>query len=83
MDQPENLIAEIRAQRLREQKDRLLLADAENRRLRVAAILGEWAKKTMNEYAPAAIQQTAEAQEEQSHRAAEEPGPPEGQRASV
>ena len=72
MDQPNSLIAELLAHRLQEQKKRLLLADAENRRLRVAAILNEWAKKTMTEYAPATTQRPAEVREGQTRLAAEE-----------
>jgi hypothetical protein len=72
MDQPDSLIAEIRARRMREQKKKLLLADAENRRFRVAAILNEWAKKTMAEYGPATTQRPAIEREEQSRLTAEE-----------
>jgi hypothetical protein len=72
MDQPDSLIAELCTHRLREQKKKLLLADAENRRLRVAAILNEWATKTMTEYGPATTQRPAEEPEEQSRLAAEE-----------
>ena len=56
MDQPDSLIAEIRTHRLHEQTAKLLLADAENRRRRVAAILNEWAKKTIIECGPATAQ---------------------------
>jgi hypothetical protein len=72
MDQPDSLIAELQTHRLREQKKKLLLADAENRRLRVAAILNEWAAKTMTEYGPATTQRPAEKRKEQSRLAAEE-----------
>lgn len=72
MDQPDSLIAEMRAHRLREQKKKLLLADAENRRLRVAAILNEWARKTMAEFDPAAVQRPAEERVVHSALAAEE-----------
>jgi hypothetical protein len=68
MDQPDDLIAEIRTQLLREQKRRLLLRDAENRRLRVAAILNEWATKTMAEYGHATTQRPAAELPEQSRR---------------
>ena len=63
MDQPDSLIAEIRTHRLREQTTKLLLADAENRRRRVAAILNEWAKKTIIECGPATAQRPAEERE--------------------
>jgi len=59
MDQPDSFIEGVRAQPLHEQKKRLMLADAENRRLRVAAILTEWARKTMAEYGPAMDQRPA------------------------
>ncbi len=72
MDRPDSLITEIRTHRLREQKKKLLLADAENRRLRIAAILNEWAMKTMTGYGPATTQRPAEEREEQSRLAAEE-----------
>jgi hypothetical protein len=72
MDQPDSLVAELLAHRLREQKSKLLLADAENRRLRVAAVLNEWAKKTMIECEPATTQRPAEEREGQSCLAAEE-----------
>lgn len=75
MDQPASLIAEIRTHRLREQTTKLLLADVENRRLRVAAIVDKWAKKTMTEYGHATTQRPAEAREEQSCLAAEETRP--------
>lgn len=72
MDQPDNLIAEMRAHRVREQKKKLLLADAKNRRLRVAAILSEWARKTMAEFDPATDQRPSEEQEQHNALAAEE-----------
>lgn len=75
MDQPASLIAEIRTHRLREQKTKLLSADVENRRLRVAAILSEWATKTMAEYGPSTTQRRAAEREEQSRLAAEETRP--------
>jgi hypothetical protein len=76
MDQPDSLIAEMRAHRLREQKKKLLLADAKNRRLRVAAILNEWARKTMAEFEPATTQRPVEKREEHRALAAEEIQPP-------
>ena len=72
MDQPDSIIAEIRTHRLREQKMQLLLADAEKRRLRVAAILNEWAIKTMTEYGPATTERAADERDEQSRLAGEE-----------
>jgi hypothetical protein len=75
MDQPDSLIAEMRAHRLREQKKKLLLADAKNRRLRVAAILNEWARKTMAEFDPATAQRPSEEQEQHSALAAKESQP--------
>jgi hypothetical protein len=72
MDQPDSLIAEIRAHRLREQKKKLLLADAENRRRRVAAILNEWAMKTMTGYGAATTQPAAGEREEHRRLGAEE-----------
>ena len=96
MDQPDSIIAEIRAHRLREQKKKLLLEDAENRRRRVAAILNEWAIKTMTEYGPATPQPPAEERDEHNRLEAEETRPqdsqepdhastkaPDGERASV
>ncbi len=96
MDQPNSLIAELLAHRLQEQKKKLLLADAENRRLRVAAILNEWAKKTIAEYDPATTQRPAEEWGEQTRLTAEEIRPqgshepnhgslkaPDGKRTSV
>lgn len=75
MDQPDSLIAEMRAYRLREQKKKLLLADAENRRLRVAAILSEWARKTMAEFDPATAQRPSEEREQNSGLAAKQSQP--------
>jgi hypothetical protein len=96
MDQQDSIIAEIRAHRLREQKKKLLLEDAENRRRRVAAILNEWAMKTMTEYGPATMQSPDEEREEHNRPGAEETRPqgshepdhasmkaPDGEQASV
>ena len=75
MDQPDSLIAEMRAHRLREQKKKLLLAEAENRRLKVAAILREWARKTMDEFDPATAQRRSEEREQHNAPAAKESQP--------
>jgi hypothetical protein len=72
MYRPDTLIAEMRTHRLRKQKTKLLLADAENRRLRIAAILDEWAMKTMTGYGPATTQRPAEERKEQRRLTAEE-----------
>lgn len=56
MDQPYNFTLTMQERRVREQNEELLAIDAAKRRLLVAAIVDEWARKTMAEYGTAAMQ---------------------------